>query len=122
MADAPSRIQRSRAAGWRMPEGAVYVGRPTKWGNPWGVADCRRDGMAGTDAELAAWCVERFRQAVTNPLYRGGYNLDFDPRDIARLRGKTLACWCPLDQPCHADVLLELANAPLRCEAPAADA
>ena len=29
---------------------------------------------------------------------------------LAPLRGKNLACWCPLDQPCHADVLLELAN------------
>jgi hypothetical protein len=33
------------------------------------------------------------------------------------LRGKNLACWCPLDQPCHADVLLEIANRPLVCEA-----
>jgi hypothetical protein len=31
----PERIQRRRAKGWRMPDGAVYVGRPTKWGNPW---------------------------------------------------------------------------------------
>ncbi|KMS57958.1 hypothetical protein V473_07255 [Sphingobium cupriresistens LL01] len=33
--------------------------------------------------------------------------------EIANLRGKNLACWCPLDQPCHADVLLEIANAPI---------
>ena len=33
----PKRIQRQRTAGWRMPANAVYVGRPTKWGNPWRV-------------------------------------------------------------------------------------
>lgn len=43
-------------------------------------------------------------------LYRGWvFNLR-SAADIAELRGKNLACWCPLDQPCHADVLLELAN------------
>lgn len=30
--------------------------------------------------------------------------------DIAELRGKDLACFCPLDKPCHADVLIEIAN------------
>lgn len=32
---APTRIQRKRTKGWKMPEGAIYVGRPTQWGNPW---------------------------------------------------------------------------------------
>ena len=36
--------------------------------------------------------------------------LSAPPSDVAELRGKDLACWCPLDEPCHADVLLELAN------------
>jgi hypothetical protein len=35
--------------------------------------------------------------------------LDAKRLDLSELRGKDLACWCPLDQPCHADVLLELA-------------
>jgi hypothetical protein len=39
----PKRIQRKRTKGWRMPEGAVYVGRPTKWGNPFDVATYGRD-------------------------------------------------------------------------------
>jgi hypothetical protein len=40
-----------------------------------------------------------------------------DPVDIMKdLRGLNLACWCALDHPCHADVLLEIANGPLRCE------
>lgn len=34
MREAPRRIQRLRAKGWRMPPSAVYVGRPTRWGNP----------------------------------------------------------------------------------------
>lgn len=35
----PRRIQRKRTKGWKMPENTVYVGRPTKWGNPWRVGD-----------------------------------------------------------------------------------
>lgn len=61
----------------------------------------------------AAQCVEMYREYVTGG---GGQRLsDFTRRDRtadirAELGGKNLACWCPLDQPCHADVLLELAN------------
>jgi hypothetical protein len=49
--------------------------------------------------------------------------IDQRPQDKLRLsatillRGKDLACWCRLDQACHADVLLKLANAPLECDA-----
>lgn len=91
MTDMPCRVQRKRTKGWRMPPNTVYVGRPTKWGNVdpfWGgpipIAYYRR------------WLLEQGRELVT----------------MARreLRGKNLACWCPLDQPCHADVLLEIAN------------
>lgn len=91
---APKRIQRKRTKGWRMPEGAVYVGRPTRWGNPFTV----------TPDHDAKACVREFRHYVLGRLSSGvGYPL-------RELRGKDLACWCPLDQPCHADVLLELAN------------
>lgn len=88
----PARIQRKRTKGWRMPEGAVYVGRPTKWGNS------------------ADW--KRFGRKAAVELYRESLNKWIVPFDLAlgELRGKDLACWCPLDQPCHADVLLELAN------------
>ena len=74
-----------------MPEGAVYVGRPTKWGNTFLVSE----GLA------AQKCVDLFRQWIYSIMTQA---------DIEELRGKDLACWCPLDQPCHADVLLELAN------------
>lgn len=90
----PERIQRKRSKGWRIPPGAVYVGRPTKWGNPFPTAQ-----------QYQRW------------LLAGPMTVD-DPRhrilsDIHELRGKTLACWCAPGSPCHADVLLELANRPM---------
>lgn len=104
----PKRIQRKRTKGWKMPEGAVYVGRPTKWGNLWRVGMFK--GFTAADA------IERFRawitgRAWTNHPYWGTVG-GREIRATARreLRGKDLACWCPLDQPCHADVLLEIAN------------
>lgn len=102
----PYRIQRRRTKGWRMPPNTVYVGRGSKWGNPWRVGNGNTPAIA----------VGGFRKAIE----RGGYLRDPDdstwhamptPEQIrTELRGKNLACWCPLDQPCHADVLLELAN------------
>ena len=92
----PKRIQRSRSKGWRMPEGAVYVGRPTKWGNPYPV-ECF------SSMEQILGLYRRF--LLETPI---GIELAREAR--ADLRGKDLACWCPLDQPCHADVLLEIAN------------
>lgn len=98
----PQRIQRKRTKGWDMqkasPNGlaVVYVGRPTKWGNPFKV------GKDGTAKE----CVDKYRKHI-------GGNIWTSPneREIRReLQGKNLVCWCPLDQPCHVDVLLELAN------------
>ncbi len=95
MPDAPKRIQRRRTKGWRMPEGAVYVGRPTRWGNMFGTT--ARDVITVGTAHQA---VDGFRAVVLAEQW-----------DLRALRGRPLACWCALDQPCHADVLLELANA-----------
>lgn len=94
--NSPTRIQRKRTKGWRMPENTVYVGRGSKWGNPFVVGE---HGMAKE-------CVERFARDI------GWHNsrLGFDYDDIAELRGKNLACWCKEGEPCHADVLLEIAN------------
>ena len=114
----PVRIQLKRTKGWRMPPGTVKVDRTTKWGNPFTVNGAREAGYQGDDAELRARCVEAFRVWL-GPHWR--YNWDGEESAAARaailsgihnLRGKNLACWCALDQPCHADVLLELANAP----------
>ncbi|HEX9813282.1 MAG TPA: DUF4326 domain-containing protein [Burkholderiales bacterium] len=112
MATAPRRIQRQRIKGWRMPANTIYVGRPSRWGNPFGV----RCAMHGTDdaacdhlilVATPALAVERYRQWARN--WRHPSKL---LARLPELRGKNLACWCRLDQPCHADVLLELANQP----------
>jgi hypothetical protein len=104
----PKRIQRKRTAGWRMPKGAVYVGRPSRWGNPWkpGPGYCSHpDCGPGSHPPLTAeQVVAVFRTWLLEMLR-------VDPQFLAPLRGKDLACWCPVDQPCHADVLLEVANA-----------
>lgn len=94
----PQRIQRRRTKGWRMPKGAVYVGRPTKWGNPESIGTPHPLTGEPMDAEEVTW---RYRQ----------YSSPMSVYDIrAELQGRDLVCWCPLDRPCHADVLLELAN------------
>ena len=93
----PKRIQRKRTKGWRMPDGAVYVGRPTKWGNPWAVGDVYDTPEPATRAQVVTW-------------YRGVFMTPSRVEQAKELRGKDLVCWCPLDQPCHADVLLEIAN------------
>lgn len=92
----PVRVQLSRRRGWRMPPNTIKVCRPGKFGNPFVV------GADGTAAE----CVEKFARDIYHPNGRVGFEAD----DVATLRGKNLACWCKLGAPCHADVLLELAN------------
>lgn len=132
----PQRIQLSRAKGWRKPPNTVVVSRPHAWGNPYRlgavVADPvnnvnpvaqldpffapprselpttrTRTSMLGERWEQKFYVVETRQQAVD--LFRR--LCEFECYDVSSLRGKNLACWCPLDQPCHADVLLELANA-----------
>jgi len=112
---APKRIQRRRTKGWRMPEGAVYVGRPSNWCNTWKVGGIITDDgpryygrrYAYIDGQLAA---ELFRRWATQD-----GPLDHDSRQFreqvrAELAGHDLACWCPPGWPCHGDVLLDLAN------------
>lgn len=97
MNERPKRIQRKRTKGWRMPEGAIYVGRPTRWGNPFDWRKCPPE--IGPPGWARGAAVDAFREA-----------LGHSPADLDELRGHDLCCWCPLDRPCHADVLLELAN------------
>lgn len=81
-----------------MPANTIYVGRPTVWGNPFVVG-----------AELIGGKKLTAEKAVA--LYRQYAHATFNAGDVqACLRGKNLACWCPLGRPCHADVLLEMAN------------
>lgn len=111
-----ARYRRSRAKGWKMPARAIYVGRPTKWGNPY-YPGCGI-GYAFFDQQMrpcthdvsdprvqVAW----FRQTLSD---MAKYQPDEFEEFIAPLRGRDLVCWCPLDCPCHADVLIELANSP----------
>ena len=99
------RIQRKRTKGWRMPEGAIYVGRPSRWGNRWRPDDDLGRGLLW-DAQTV---VDLFRIDITTR--EDCWPETFSLADwLAPLLGHDLACWCALDQPCHADVLLELAN------------
>jgi hypothetical protein len=109
MTDRPRRIQRQRTRGWRMPAGAVYVGRPTRWGNPWTIGKIGPYNRSPVDPVGA---VGLFSDMLTDHALRAAVGYPSD--DVIRryLAGRDLACWCPLDQPCHADVLLEIANAP----------
>lgn len=106
----PIRIQRKRTKGWKMPESTVSVCRPGKWGNPFIVSEKVRPGArSGT----SYFCVPTAQDAVD--CYREMMGLDGETAEALRaslheLEGKNLACFCPLNQPCHADVLLELAN------------
>jgi hypothetical protein len=94
----PIRIQRSRQKGWKMPDNTVYVGRPTKWGNPYYV---------GHHCTNRAEAVERYKVTKGISYLPEGWLPDVAK---AELRGKNLCCWCPLGEPCHADVLLEISN------------
>jgi hypothetical protein len=104
----PARIQRKRTKGWKIPDDTVIVTRPTKWGNPFIVSPKARPGARSGAGFI---CVPTAKEAVLT--YREYLNQRPEIVEAARteLRGKNLACFCPIDQPCHADVLLELANA-----------
>lgn len=99
----PERIQRKRTKGWRMPENTVYVGRPTRWGNPYTVGS---NGPYLSGYEMTAQETVDLYESLQKSREKAGILEEF----ILQLRGKNLACWCPLDKPCHADVLLRLAN------------
>lgn len=119
----PVRIQRKRTKGWRAPlctcgcgKPARYVGRPTMWGNPFRphdlfygptlrvlhtpveLVDAYRDLLTRTEVHPLCW----EREFVEARRWADEW--------VGLLTGHDLMCWCPLDQPCHADVLLELAN------------
>jgi hypothetical protein len=119
----PERIQRKRAKGWRMPEGAVYVGRGSKWGNPILLSDVAAQFPSRDTAQVAAIVVQDFavlayRVVLRRPNWlsadgtRGPIEFTYPSVEEVRseLAGKDLMCWCPESSPCHADVLLEIAN------------
>lgn len=120
----PKRVQMTRQKPWRKnhPD-AVIVARPSNWGNPFRIGDAGVPNAA-TAAELfraAVLLADYGRRCVdAEPSMLHASIMDAMPGPLPRLdmirkhlHGRDLTCWCPLDQPCHADVLLELANAPI---------
>lgn len=102
----PQRIQRKRTKGSRAPLDenglrAIYVGRPSAFGNP----------FEAINPECAAQCVKSFEEWIK------GERLGCLPerraallRRLPELRGRNLSCWCAEGRACHADVLIEMAN------------
>lgn len=122
----PRRIQLRRTRGWQMPADTVKVDRTTRWGNPYDVREYGSElalhlfestacgcwskvAIHGVDEETlvqahAAHCAW-LRRLGGNPVERAQ----------TELRGRNLACWCPLpalgeDDECHAAILLRIAN------------
>lgn len=95
----PKRVQRKRIKGWKMPPNTIYVGRPSKFHNPFGGSK-----HFGPYTQVGLFKDYLAGNLVSYP----------DPPSIEEIRkelkGKNLACWCSLDKPCHADVLLWIAN------------
>ena len=118
MSKQPKRIQRKRTKGWTMPAGAIYVGRPTKWGNPyWHIAKfhgVEKSLMAFRMTAKGMWLpdvMSQFPISYYDDHHDWLARIGGHPLEVVReLRGKDLACWCDLGAPCHADILLELAN------------
>ena len=93
----PIRIQRKRTKGWKMPPNTVYVGRPSKWGNPFSII--YDEDIPDMETLLRYYKCYIMDKIETNSNF-----------DILELKGKDLACWCKIGEPCHADILLKLAN------------
>ena len=105
----PERIQLSRAKGWRMPLNTVKVDRSTRWGNPFNATQvyvAHRGGalVALHEPPSLGRALDLYSAYLLAHCLR-------DPAFLKPLRGRNLACWCKLGAPCHADVLLRLANA-----------
>lgn len=102
----PQRIQLSRKKGWKLPPNTVVVSRPGRWGNHWRV---------GTKPAVPKTWMDVFTVATRDEAVRN-FRLFMEAHpgvcEEARreLRGKNLGCWCRPGEPCHADVLLAIAN------------
>lgn len=116
----PIRIQRKRVKGFKLPENTVCVTRGTKWGNPFKIGVYYKYGKAGfmspchpDSIALAKATGDHIYIATTEDAvfhYEKYIKGLLFPPDFSELKGKNLACFCALDKPCHADVLLKIAN------------
>jgi len=110
------RVQRSRKHKQVSSNGLpiVYVGRPTKWGNPFKVSDQKGHWFVLDEEDLPMitfddkedaldCCIENYKEYISHEHNAGRINI-FD------LKNKNLMCWCKIGEPCHADILLEIAN------------
>jgi len=107
----PKRIQRKRTKGWRMPPNTSYVGRGSKWGNPYKVVRFEDGYVVFRNEAYIRFYKTRFEAEISACLL---YHLNLTQEDKANirkeLRGKNLCCWCPLNRICHSEILLEIAN------------
>lgn len=112
MTHMPKRLQRSRRRGYVMPQRAVYVGRPTVWGNPFRIEAYDIMNAEGKPVAFDLWRVEASKLAVAD--YREALIAGRLPVSVGAVRhllaGKDLVCWCALSLACHVDVLLEISN------------
>ena len=119
MTTEPRRIQRRRVKGWTLTRaadphrGGVIVSRPSRYGNPCKVSLMQEMGYLDPHAAAAdnyrTWLAgDRFNDPTDAGDLRRARILD----GLPQLRGKDLACTCPLNQACHADYLLLRANMP----------
>lgn len=125
--EGPKRIQRKRTKGFKLPPNTIYVGRPSKWGNPFKVGCIMNymDILHFMDFKDVKKYFQVKGQTVNaiakKPLdiedsmylykkYKFNVTEETKKKLLTQLKGKNLACWCPMDKPCHADILLKLAN------------
>ena len=122
------RIQRKRIKGWRKPSNTIYVGRGSKWGNPFmhGKNENNEDEICIKIHDDDGWTLfmmgdfnsmldtyERLIKGEKDRLFNEDYTYwfkKFQQLNPSELWGKDLMCWCALDEKCHADILLRLAN------------
>jgi len=109
------RLQRTRKKGWKKPENSVYVGRRSKWGNPYKVIHNEVFFFHPYYKEwVAVATYYDNKMAMENMLRRYEEKIltkEFIKEIKKELKGKHLLCWCKLGDPCHADILLKVANA-----------
>ena len=86
----PKRIQCNSKTCWNLPVNAVYVGRPSIWGNPYKI------GIDGNREEV----ISKYKAYLQD-------KLKLNPAFLDSLKEKDLACWCSLNQSCHVDIILE---------------
>jgi hypothetical protein len=100
-----------------MPNNTVYVGRPGKWGNPFRIGDYAYVGEGGNGVAMMRTSERYAPKSYVHldsiekvlELYKK-YLTNYPPRNLDELRGKNLACFCKEGEPCHADILLKIAN------------